>query len=499
MGMQRLKRRRNWGEKTLEGFVYASGGTLLVIIVAIFYYLTHESKYAFDQKYTYGFRFALQPTVGEYEKDIAMDPNASVLTAHSEGAEGLDEKEESITMPTVESLAGIAKFGTGTALTGDLKAIKPEEVYRDDWRSPAKAESSQKFLLFGFATPEYHESKMYLAWEPDEGCDPSLTPHKLTLTLEKGPAGVTVPPIQIDLKSQPKGRIEIPTYVAKSDADRTTGYVFAVTAIPQSSGAVSTLRNFFRTEWGPTLAHPRYGFVPLLIGTLTITLLALIIAVPISIAAAVYVSELAPRRLREWLKPVIEMLASIPTVVLGYFGLMLVAPALQKYIAPAFGLDSSRAVLPTAIIMAILLVPTIMTIAEDALRIVPSGLREGAEALGLTAREKLKKVVIPAAKSGIVASILLGFARAIGETMIVWILSGGTPRMPAFGNLKETAGNLMQPTRGIPDTIGIEMGNVTFEEPHYGHLFLLGLTLFVLTLIINLIGFRYGRKQAWRH
>ncbi len=497
MGMRRLNRRRNWGEKGITGLIYASGGTVLAVIAALFYYLAHESKYAFDQKFTYGFRVALQPIVGEYEKEIAMDPYASVLTAHPEGAEGLDEKEESIAMPTLEELSGSAKFGTGSALTGDLSEVKPDELYRDDWRAPLKAEQSQKMLFFGFATPEYKEQKMILAWEPDEGCDPSLTPHTLTLRLEHGPAGAK--PIVIDLKKQPRGRIEIPAYVAKTDADRSKGYVFSITAQPTSSGFAATMRNFFRTDWGPTLAHPRFGFVPLLIGTLTITLMALAIALPISLAAAVYVSELAPRRLREWLKPVIEMLASVPTVVLGYFGLMLVAPALQKYVAPAFGLDSSRAVLPTAIIMAVLLIPTIMTIAEDALRTVPGGLREGAEALGLTEREGLKKVVIPAAKSGIVAASLLGFARAIGETMIVWILSGGTPRMPAFGSVKEAAGNLMQPTRGIPDTIGIEMGNVTFEESHYGHLFLLGLVLFVLTLVINLIGFRYGRKQAWRH
>ncbi|MBX3118779.1 MAG: phosphate ABC transporter permease subunit PstC [Fimbriimonadaceae bacterium] len=497
--MRRLKRRSNWGEKVLEGLVYASGGILLVVIAALSYYLVHESKYAFDRKYTFGFRFALQPTVGEYEKDIAMDPNASVITAHIEGAEGLDEKEESITMPTLEQLSGMSMFGSGTALTGDLSQISREELYRDDWRAPLKASQAQKFLLFGFATPEYKESKMVLAWEPDEGCDPSLTPHALSLQLVKGPQGAEAPPVHIDLKKQPRGRIEIPTYIAESDDARLDGYVFSVTAKPQAGGIVATLVNFFRADWGPTLAHPRYGFVPLLVGTLTITLLALLLATPISIAAAIYVSELAPSRLREWLKPVIEMLASIPTVVLGYFGLMLVAPALQKYVAPALGLESSRAVLPTAIIMAVLLIPTIMTIAEDALRIVPNGLREGAEALGLTYREKLKRVIVPAARSGIVSAVLLGFARAVGETMIVWILSGGTPRMPGFGSPKEAVGNLMQPTRGIPDTIGIEMGNVTFEGPHYGHLFLLGLTLFVLTLAINLMGFRYGRKQSWRH
>lgn len=499
MKTQRLKKRKNWGEKVLEGLVYASGGMLLVAIAAIFYYLAHESKYAFDQKFTYGYRFALQPTVGEYEKEIAMDPYASVLTSHLEGGEGLDEKEEGIAMPTLDELAGMAKFGTGTGLVSDLSKVNPEELYRDDWREPLKAESPEKFLLFGFATPEYTEDKMILAWAPDEGSDPDLTPHKLTLRLEKAPDGIQAPSITIDLKKQPRGRIELPTYVAKTDADRTNGYVFAVTAEPQAPGFLATMRNFMRTEWGPTLSHPRYGFIPLLIGTLTITLMALLIAVPISIAAAVYVSELAPARLREWLKPIIELLASIPTVVLGYFGLMLVAPALQKYVAPAFGLESSRAVLPTAIIMAVLLIPTIMTIAEDALRIVPNGLREGAEALGLTYRERLKKVIVPAARSGIVAAVLLGFARAVGETMIVWILSGGTPRMPTFASTKDVAANLMQPTRGIPDTIGIEMGNVTFEGVHYGHLFLLGLVLFVLTLAINLIGFKYGRRQAWRH
>ncbi len=479
----------------------AAGVLTLAVIVAMGYYLIHESQYAFKRKFTYGFRFALQPTEGEFEREIPLDPNASVLTVHTEGAEGMDEKEEGIEMPTLEALAGTAALGTGTALTGDLEKVdagRAEGLFRDDWRSPKSAEEGDRFLLFGFATPEYKFDKMVLAWVPDEGADPNEAPYDLRLRLRRGPDGADVPAIDVDLRKTPSGRIELPVFVAKSDAERTRGYVFEVVATPTRSNAGATAAGFFGSEWGPTLAHPRYGFFPLLASTLLITLLALLIAAPIAVGAAIYVSEIAPRRLREWLKPIIELLASVPTVVLGYFGLMLLAPGLMKIVPEAAGMQSGRAMITAAIMMAILLIPIIMTIAEDTLRSVPLTLRDGGIALGLTQEETIKRVLMPAAKAGLSAAILLGFSRAVGETMIVWILSGGTPNLPNFNSLGQAVKNFFEPTRGMADTIAIEMGNVAFEEQHYGHLFLLGLSLFVLTLAINLLGFRL-RRQAWPH
>jgi phosphate transport system permease protein len=237
---------------------------------------------------------------------------------------------------------------------------------------------------------------------------------------------------------------------------------------------------------------------PLIVGTLIITILAVLLATPFSIGAAVYLSEVAPSRIREWLKPLVELLASVPTVVLGYFGLMLVAPFLANTLAAAVGLDSGRAMFTAAIMMAVLLFPTITSFAEDALQAVPQSMRDGGEALGLTTREKLRKIILPAARGGIISAVLLGIARAIGETMIVWILSGGTPFLPSFESPKDAVANLMKPARGIPDSIAIEMGNVDFHGVHYGHLFLLGLILFVMTLGINSVGQRLARRSAWR-
>jgi len=172
----------------------------------------------------------------------------------------------------------------------------------------------------------------------------------------------------------------------------------------------------------------------------------------------------------------------------------MIAPALQKLFGEALQLSSGRGLSATALMMTVFILPTIISLSEDALRAVPNCLREGAEALGFTHAGRIRLVILPAAKSGLIAAVLLAVARVMGETMIVWILSGGTPTMPDFSSPTAALGTLVKPTRAIPDTIAIEMGNVELESPHYGYLFLLGLTLFVLTLII-LLGFAY-RKRA---
>lgn len=492
------KRRGRIVDRIMEVLIYASGGVVLAMILAVAYYLTHESAYAFDRKFDYGYRVALQPTSGEYENDLSLDVNASLLTANREGVDGIDEKEETIPMPTIDQLAGSAMFGTGAPLVGNLSSVDPLLVFRDDWRGMKSAKGRNKFLVFGFATPEYKGEKMALAWAPDASFDPNLAPYDLKLKLEKAPEGVTIAPFTIDLKAKPSGRIELPTFVARTDEERTKGYVFALEATPKTNNFAAVIGSVMRSEWDPTNAYAKFGFMPLLVGSLMITLLAVLIATPFSIATAIYLSEVAPSRVREWLKPTIEVLSSVPTVVLGYFGLMLLAPALQETLAKALGLESGRALLTTSIIMAILLIPTITSVAEDALQAVPQSMRDGGEALGLTIKERLKRIILPAAKGGVVAAVLLGFARAIGETMIVWILGGGTASLPSFNGLKDTASNLMKPVRGVPDTIAVEMGNVDFEGVHYGHLFLLGLTLFTITLAVNLIGYRYARRLAWR-
>lgn len=476
----------------MERIVTLCGVAIGLMVVGMFAYLALESRYAFDRKFPYGYRIAAQPLDTPRTDPVEMDPNASILTSHMDGLAGLDDKE-SLPIPTIDELRGVATLATGSVVDGNYESPDPLNLARDNWQSWHGPGDSRKFFLYAFATPEHAANKFILRWEPDAAFDPDLSVHNLRLKLVRAPEGIDVPAIDIDLKSKPKGEIELPAYIAKTDEDRTKGYVFAVEATPTGiSSFAATLRGFFKSEWAPTTQYPRYGFAPLLFSTLIITVLAIAMAIGPALFTALYLSEIAPHRLREWLKPIIELLSSVPTVVLGYFGLMIVAPGLMAGLEKALKMESGRCLLTAAIVMAVLIIPTIVSVAEDGLRNIPGSLRDGAEALGLTSAEAMRKVILPAARPALYAAVLLGFARAIGETMIVWILSGGTPMMPS--GLR----TLIAPTRGIADTVGIEMANVEFEQPHYGHLFLIGLVLFSLTIVCNLVGQKLARRSTWQ-
>lgn len=476
----------------MERLVAFCGIAVGLMVVGMFAYLALESRYAFDRKFPYGYRIAAQPVDTPRSDAVEMDPNASVLTSHMDGMDGLDDKE-SIPMPTIEELSGVATLATGSVVDGNLDNTDPTMFARDNWRAWHGPGEDRQFYLYAFATPEHQGDTFVLRWEPDAAFDPDLSVHELRLKLIRAPEGVNAPPVDIDLVANSKGEIELPAYIAKTNEDRTKGYVFALESTSKGmSPMAATLRGFFKSEWAPTTQYPRYGFLPLVLSTLLITVLAISIAIVPSLLTALYLSEFAHPRLREWLKPITELLASIPTVVLGYFGLMILAPGLMAGLGKALSLESGRCLLTAAIVMGVLIIPTIVSVAEDGLRNLPRSLRDGAEALGLTSSEAIRRVLLPAAKPALYAALLLGFARAIGETMIVWILSGGTPAMP--NGLK----TLVSSTRGIADTVGIEMANVEFEQPHYGHLFLIGLVLFAITIVCNLLGQRLARRASWR-
>lgn len=488
-----------WLEKIFDSGVYLTGIAVSLAVLVMFYYIAREAGYAFRQTFSWGYRLALLPA----DADRSVTPNSvtfsSLIAVNAEGTEGLDEREEAFPAPSISEMREKdALLATATPLASDLPDIRAEGLYRDDWRAPKRAEQGERFLVIGYASPRYQQSTMYLAWEPDTSFDPSLTPYRLVLRLVRAPEGISVQPFEIDLKKQPSGRIALPTWCAHSDADRIRGYVFRVEAIPQTSTFLATLRGLFSTEWAPTLIYPRYGMVPLLLATTLMSLLAMLMATPLAIATALYLSEIAGARVREWLKPVLELLASVPSVVLGYFGLTFVAPSLQRWLGNALGMESGRNLLTTSLILAVLAMPIVVSVTEDVLKAVPESLRESAIALGLTCGEVLWRVVLPSARSGVTAAILIGAARVYGETMIVWILSGGTASLPSFSTPLAFARSLVGSTRGIPDTIAIEMGNVTFESVHYGHLFLLGLLLFCVTVVVNLFALYIGRKQVWR-
>lgn len=490
--------------------VNAVGALVLFTVVALLFFLGRESQHAFKQVYPFGFRFAVTKPIPDRGYNVEQDVYASILTANIEGQDGIDQKEETMPMPRVSDLEMDTENkpvgATGVFIpfiAGDAKTplpsgpLDPSQVdammlFRDDWRAAKPAEQGERFVLFAFGSSQLQGDTMTLRWGPDASYLPELTPYSLKLRLLRAPDGVSIDPIEIDLKKEPSGAIELPAWRAATDEDRLKGYQFEIVATPGPSTAVAAFTNMMKTDWAPTLNYARYGIVPLILSTLIITLIAVLIAAPVSLGLALYISEVAPARIKDWLKPTVELLASIPTVVLAYFGLMTVAPFLLSNIGAFVGMESTRSLLTAAVMMGILLIPTIATVAEDTLANLPRHLRDGADALGLTPRETIRKVLLPAAKSGLIGAVLLGLARAFGETMLVWLLSGGTVRMPTQG-----LNTLGSATKGIPDTIGIEMGNVTMESAHYGHLFFLGLVLFLITLAINLTGYRLAKKSSW--
>ncbi|MEQ1821876.1 MAG: hypothetical protein ABL949_05170 [Fimbriimonadaceae bacterium] len=305
----------------MERLVAISGISVGLLVLSVFYFLASESRYAFDRKFPYGYRIALQPASAPSSDAVEMDPNASVITAHMDGLDGLDDKE-SLPMPTLSDLAGVATTGTGSPLVSDLKKADSAQLTRDDWRAWKSASEGETFYLYAYGTPELKESKVKLRWEPDASYDPKLGVHNVHLTLAQAPPGITAPPVDVDLVAQPSGEIELPAWQAKSDEDRTKGYIFKVQVEPKAgSNLTATLGGFVKSEWSPTSQYPKFGFIALLISTLTITGLALLFAIGPALMAAVYVRELAPRRVGEWLKPIIEMLASTQPWSLDISGL----------------------------------------------------------------------------------------------------------------------------------------------------------------------------------
>lgn len=228
-------------------------------------------------------------------------------------------------------------------------------------------------------------------------------------------------------------------------------------------------------SWQPNSNVPKYSLMPLFLGTLKAALVAMLFAVPLGVGAAIYSSEFAPHRLREIIKPTVELLAGIPSVVLGFFALIVLATWLQN----AFGLTYRLNALNAGIALGITVVPVIFTVAEDAMTAVPRSLRDAASALGANPWQISFTMVLPAALPGIAAGVVLGFGRAIGETMIV---------LMASGNAAISSASLTDSIRTFSATIAAEMAEVVFGSPHYNVLFFIGSLLFILTFFINLGG-----------
>lgn len=235
------------------------------------------------------------------------------------------------------------------------------------------------------------------------------------------------------------------------------------------------LRSLFSVRWYPIEDH--FGLLPLITGSIIVTLGAALIAVPFGIGTAVYIAEIAPRWMREILKPLVELLGGLPSVVLGFLGILVFSPFLRSFLDLPTGLTA----LAGSVLLGGIAVPTVVSIAEDALDAVPRSYREGAWALGATRWQTIWRVTLPAASSGVLTAIMLGVGRAIGETMTVMMVTGNAPVLAI------TPGSLFSPVRTMTATIAAEMGEVANGSVHYHTLFFIGMVLFIISLVVNVL------------
>ena len=240
---------------------------------------------------------------------------------------------------------------------------------------------------------------------------------------------------------------------------------------------VSFLEFISDSEWTPLFANKHYGIAPLISGTLLTTFIALSVAVPIGLVIAIYLSEYATKKFKSIVKPILEILAAVPTVVYGFFALMFVTPFLQQFLPSLSGFNA----LSAGIVMGIMIIPYVSSLSEDALSSVPNSLRQASYGLGASKFQTSFKVVFPAAASGVTISVILAFSRAIGETMIVSIAAGQQPRLTAnpFVPIETITGYIVQ----------VCMGDVPHGSIEYKTIFVAGLTLFILTYILNNISY----------
>jgi phosphate transport system permease protein len=249
--------------------------------------------------------------------------------------------------------------------------------------------------------------------------------------------------------------------------------------------SVSLQGFLFGSEWIPTAETPSLGIWSLMVASFYVTFGAILFALPLGLGSALYTAEIASPKVKEVIKPVMEILAGIPSVVFGFFGIVFVAPIVQK----AFHLDTGLCGFTAAIILGLMAIPTVASISEDAISAISKDLRNASYALGANRWETIINAVLPAAKTGIFTSIILGVSRALGETMTVLMVAGGAIKIPT---------GLFVPMRPMTAAIAGEMGEAVVGSPHYHALFAMGLVLFVINIIFNLIAdqFQKGKRNV---
>lgn len=333
-------------------------------------------------------------------------------------------------------------------LTGpQIKLIFDGDI--SNWKEVGGADEEITTLRIDDILSQYDESEL--------GDNYSLLPAKIAETLADDPSAVACVPEQY----LPKGK--------------DTKII--------DTGTINVKEFFTGKDWFPTSTPaPLFGTLPLLLGTLLVSIVAIIIATPIGIAVAIYLAELASPKMHRVLKPVIELLSGIPSIVYGFFGLVIIVPLIQK----TFNLPVGETGLAGAIVLAIMTLPTIITVGEDAIRNTPRAMKEAALGLGANHWQTIYKVILPYSLSGLAAAVVLGVGRAIGETMAVLMVTGNAAVMP---------GSLLEPCRTIPATIAAELGETSAGSAHYQSLFLLGSVLFIITLVISISAEYITSKQ----
>ncbi|MBF0525214.1 MAG: phosphate ABC transporter permease subunit PstC [Deltaproteobacteria bacterium] len=252
-------------------------------------------------------------------------------------------------------------------------------------------------------------------------------------------------------------------------------------------GKVNAVSFFFGKAWYPTYDPPEFGILALIVGSISVTLFSSLVAIPLGVGTALYLSVLAGPTVREYVKAAVELLASLPSVVLGFLGMVVIAPAMQEILDIPTGLN----IVSASIVLAIMAIPTITSISEDALYAVPRDNLEASYALGATRWETMSRILVPGALSGIGTAVILGMSRAMGETMVVLMVAGGAAQIPS---------SLFDSVRPMPASIAAEMGEAPFGGEHYHALFAIGIVLFLMTLVFNLvvtyISARFQQKGA---
>lgn len=245
---------------------------------------------------------------------------------------------------------------------------------------------------------------------------------------------------------------------------------------------VSVTDFLFGRDWYPTSDPPDFGILPLIVASLSVTFVSSLMAIPLGVMTAIYLAEICSRRMRNILKPIVELLAALPSVVIGFFGMVIVAPFLQNF----FDLDTGLNLFNASVMLAFMSIPTICSVSEDAIYSVPSELKEASLGLGATHWQTIAKVILPASLSGISTAVILGMSRAIGETMVVLMIAGGAALIPI---------SIFDPVRPMPASIAAEMAEAPFQSDHYHALFATGMVLFIFTLFFNMIAEHIAHKH----